>query len=190
MGLFTGASLLIAGASTAMSLAQASSARGAAAAGARAQGQAILANFGAAQTEGTRQQGRVNEIATDKQQDRKRLSDREASTIKNIAAERGLSDSTSARLSFAEAYAEGLDSARIEDNREEDVKAIQSHKERGFIMAQASLDTVKRKHDAAQSSITSQALNSVFKFVGSGLQIGMTHHKGQRAIARTRNGRG
>lgn len=190
MGLFTAASLAIAAASTAMTMAQASSARGAAADGARAQGQSVLANFTAAQEEGTRQQGRVNDIATDKQQDRRRLSEREESTIKNIAAERGLSDSTSARLAFAESYAEGLDSARIEDNREEDNAAIQSHKQRGFLMAQSSLDTIERKHDSAQSAITNQVVGSVFKFVGTGLQIGMDYHKGQRAKERARNRRG
>jgi hypothetical protein len=189
MGFFTAASLALGAVQMGVGLMQANSAAGAAAKGARAQGQAVLANFRAADQEGTRQQGRVNEIAVNKLQDRYRLSEREASTIQNIASERNLSGATAERMAIAEAYSEGLDMSRIEDNRREDIEAIQAHKQKGYLMAQSSLRSIEAKHDAVQDNIRNQALSSVFGFLGSGLQIGMKWHAGQRAVARNTNSR-
>lgn len=189
MGLFTAASLALGAVQMGVGLAQGAAASSQAASGARAQAQAVINNYVAADREGTRQQGRVNDIAVEQKGDRKRLSDREESTIEVMAAERGLSESTRARMSTAEAYAEGLDLSRIEDNRVEDIEAIQAHKQKGYIMAQSSLRTIEAKHDAAQSSIRNQMIGSITGFLGSGLQIGMKWEQGQRAIARSRNTR-
>lgn len=182
------------GFSTALAIAQGAIAVGGAIKGAsdaanigNKQARSVVENFLDNDREGTRRQERINEISSRQKQDRKRLSDQEEATISVIASERNLSVTTRARLSAAEAYAEGLDLSRIEDNRENDVDAIQAFKNRGHAVANAQLGTIQRGIDQAHSAAIFTALTGGLNAAATGLQIQSRGQAREGAIERSQN---
>ena len=177
----------ISAASMAMSMAQAQQSASAASSSAAANRRNILANFNAAQAEGTRQQESIFEQAGEQIADRAKMTKQEMATVSQLGAERGWSASTAARYDAVVAGTGGTDQARMLDNAEERVEAIQAQKAKGFLMAQGQMEQVNMAEKQAHAQARSQMISAIGNFAGSAMKIGAKVDVRSRASTRAGN---
>jgi len=114
--------------------------------------------------EADRQQREVNRVAEETRSDRMRKARQELGTMRVVAGEKGLSETTGNALMGEVGYVAGLDQSRIEMNRQDNIEQGQAAKRAAWMGGNNTIDIANRQIKVAQQSVK-------WAGVGAGLQI-------------------
>lgn len=139
-------------------------------------------NFTAANKELTRQQERVQEVASERRAERIARADRELGTLRVVLGELGAGRANTISLVSELGFIEGIDLTRIGRNADDEVESIQSRKEAAH---RETTDTIS----AARRSFSNARTGAILGLVGTGLKVGAGEFRRREELDVLRNKR-